>query len=302
MSIEKYNIEKLLAGKRIYDFFSAHYSEKELHSIQNLISGDLYLLPVIDDSNIAAFVIWGYHILDAARNAGLESIYCRNIAGKNYSQLQKLEIALKLEGRTDKYTWPEKEKIYLFIGDIPDTANDSLLYLVQSGSSFMPSAALYSSLPWFIKKMTGNDLLDLKTAKTCSNIPEDGFRLLEKSITGQTFSQRRIFLVCISEIIKRYSMDEKKSCELIERVVSQSDPAAAAGRLRYPELSANEDVFNKFCSTYLKNSGIKLRNPPYFEGDSYSVDFSFSSRKQLDKIIASLETLRDKSDDIFRLL
>ncbi len=299
MIIEKHNIKKLLEGKRVFDFFSSHYAKSGKSETGHLMDKGLYTLPFIENGE----VIWGYHIIEEALRAGLDEIFCGSTGNTPLSTKQKLEAALLSESRRDKYTWDEKERLYLFIAsELKGETDEYLLGLVQQGGSFIPSAALYLSLPGYMKELVAKELVDLKTAKSCSGIAEEAFRVLEKHLLIQTFSKRRIMLVNFAELIKRDSLEVDGAKVLAERITAEDDPYAAIERLRYPDLAAGNEEFSLFCNENLGNTGIRLKNPPYFEGDSYSVEFSFRSVKQLERIIASLGKLKEKADEIFRLL
>lgn len=293
MNILEFNIKELLCADRLMDFFSTCQEDEQV------INKGLYDLPFVDGIN----VVWGFHILEAASKAGMERIYCRNLESNNLTMKEKLETALQAEGRADRYSWSEKEKIYLFIENIlHGEADEQLLRLVQGGGSFIPSVLIYSSLPDFMKNTVEKGLADLKTARSCVNIPEKAFKLIEEYISSLSFSKRRIMLVNISEIISRNTLGEKESVKLVKEIMASEEPSSEAEMRRYPGLTGSFRQFDAFCSLNLKNTGITLKSPPWFEGDAYAVSFSFKSAKHLGKIIASLEKLKENSDEIFRLL
>ena len=153
MNILEFNIKELLCADRLMDFFSTCQEDEQVINI------GLYDLPFVDGIN----VVWGFHILEAASKAGMERIYCRNLESNNLTMKEKLETALQAEGRADRYSWSEKEKIYLFIENIlHGEADEQLLRLVQGGGSFIPSVLIYSSLPDFMKNTVEKGLADLK--------------------------------------------------------------------------------------------------------------------------------------------
>ena len=304
MNIDSQNIckeepGKLLDSSHIFDFFSINYDDYKNQETIELLKKELYPLPVIDNE----FIIWGFHIIDAAAEIGLKSLLCRNINLKKLSIEEKLLVALQCENRCNNYSWDEKENIYMFINkELDGKASNSVLLLIQQEGLFINSVSLYNSFPAIIKDFIKKDIIDLKTAKNCSNIPKDGLELLEPYLLTLSFSNRRIILTNISEIIEKRFLDNEKSFSFIKEILKEENPFEVAVIARYPELSSCTEKFNNFNSVVLKGSGIKLKQPPYFEGNSYSVEFSFKSKKHLGKIIDRLSYLKEKCDEIFELL
>ena len=291
--------EKLLNSSRSFDFFSVSYNERKNHEIIELLKKELYPLPIIDNE----LVIWGFHIINAALKAGTENLLCRNINSKKLSEEERLLIALQCENRCNNYSWDEKEKIYLFIQkELGGKVSNSVLSLIQQEGVFINSVSLYNSFSSVLKTYVKKDIIDLKTAKNCCNIPENSLELLEPYLLTLSFSNRRIILTNISEIIKKRTLDNEKSFFLIKEILKEENPLDAVVKARYPELISCTEKFNQFNSIVLKDSGIKLKHPPYFEGSSYNVEFSFKSKKHLDKIIKRLLDLKEKSNEIFELL
>ncbi|MDX9801819.1 MAG: hypothetical protein RBT69_10840 [Spirochaetia bacterium] len=298
MDIKEFNVDDLLSSERLMDFFTPFHGDGQVQN-QLPVKNGLYDLPFVDGTN----VVWGFHILEAAAEEGMDRIYCRDLKKHNPSIREKLGTALLAEGRKDSYSWAEKERIYLFIKNVlPGDPDERLLALVQGGGSFIPSAVIYSSLPHYLKNLVEKGMVDLKTAKNCVNIPEKAFKLIEEYFNNLSFSKKRIMLVNISEIISRNTLDEKGSCNLAKEIMAGAEPSSEAEKRRYPDLSDSFSQFDAFCAENLKNTGITLKSPPWFEGDSFTVSFTFKSAKQLERIISSLERLKGKTDEIFRLL
>jgi len=290
---------KLLNSSRLYDFFAINYDSSGDPETIELLKKELYPLPVIDNE----LVIWGFHIINAAVKIGLENLLCRNVHSKKLSKEEKLLTALQCENRCNNYSWDEKERIYMFIDkELDGKAGNSVLSRIQHEGLFIKSVSIYNYLPAIIKNFIKKDIIDLKTAKNCSNITKECLELLEPYLLTLSFSNRRIFLTNISEIIRKRVLDNNKSFFLVKEILKEENPFEVAVIARYPELSSCMEKFNHFNSDVLKGSGIKLKQPPYFEGNSYSVEFSFRSKKHLEKIINKLSYLKEKCDEIFELL
>ena len=292
-------LEKLLNSSPVFDFFTIIHDKNKNNEIIELVKKELYPLPVIDDE----LVIWGFHIINAAEKTGVKKLLCRNINSQKASKEEKLLIALQCENRCNNYSWDEKEKIYLFINkELGGKAGNSVLSLIQQEGLFINSVSLYNSLPVILKNFIKNDIIDLKTAKNCINIPENGWHLLEPYLLTLSFSNRRIILTNISEIIKKRALSGEMSFLFVKEILKEESPLDAVIKTRYPDFSSCTEKFNQFNSIVLKDSGIKLKHPPYFEGNSYNVEFSFGSKKHLEKIIKRLLDLKEKCDEIFELL
>ena len=298
-NIYKKELGKLLDSSRIFDFFTLNHDDCKNYEIIELLKKDLYPLPVIDNES----VIWGFHIINAAAEIGLETLLCRNVDSKKLLIEEKLLIALQCENRCNNYSWDEKEKIYLFINkELNGKASNAILSLIQQEGLFINSVSFYNSLSPILKDFIKRDIIDLKTAKNSSNIPKQAWELLGPYLLTLSFSNRRIILTNISEIIKKRFLDSDRSFYFVREILKEENPFEIAIIARYPELSSCTQKFNDFNSAVLKGSGIKLKQPPYFEGSSYSVEFSFKSKKHLGKIIDRLLYLKEKCDEIFELL
>ncbi|MCL2293739.1 MAG: hypothetical protein FWC36_02580 [Spirochaetes bacterium] len=302
-------LEKLLKSSRTYDFFAKYYDDEGYcrQEIIELVKKDLYPLPVVDNEN----VVWGFHIIAAAAKLGIKNLLCRSLnsqaLSKEFSKEEKLLITLQCENRKNNYSWEEKEKIYLFIvKELDGKVSDSVLSRIQHEGLFMNSVSLYNSFPAHLKNLIQKNIVDLKTAKNCTAINERAWEELEPYLLTLTFSNRRIFLTNLSELLKKNALDKEfdssKSFSFVKKLLEKKNPLEAVFKARYPDFSSCTERFNQFNSEVLKDSGIKLKQPPYFEGNSYSVEFSFRSKKHLEKIINRLSVLKEKSDEIFRLL
>jgi hypothetical protein len=90
--------------------------------------------------------------------------------------------------------------------------------------------------------------------------------------------------------------------ELIDEALSQPDPVAALSRRRYPSLTELSDRLERIRSETIEKSGVELSEPPYFEGERYSVSFTFAGSEELDRRIAALERLKSRTRELQDLL
>ena len=285
MEIDEIEPKKFLRNNE-YDFFLSEY----------FVNGDIYPLPVLSGENI----VWGHSVLRNAAEKGFETVYCRRINGVPESNLI---TALELENRKDSYSWAEKENLLNFINkNSVDKNKLEINRLVQSEGSFISHTENYVLLPEEMKILVNNNTIDIKTAKKALGIPCGIFKKCVPLIKKITYSRRRLFIDYVSEILKKGFLSRDDVSVMIDNASLQDDPFDYVSLQRYPHLRNMENSFHEYTERNLKGSGIMLKAPPWFEGNSFSVSFSFSSDKQLGRIIEKLDNIRKTSDEIFRLL
>lgn len=78
----------------------------------------------------------------------------------------------------------------------------------------------------------------------------------------------------------------------------------ALHELRYPLFSAHEQRFQETVRRLRLPPQIKLRPPPYFEGQQYQVTFGFRSRQELQQVVRRLleAAAHEAVDDLLTLL
>ncbi len=286
MIIEKIRISKLAGSGDDYDFFN----------YEAAADNDLYSLPLLSDN----VLIWGHNTVRSV-SGRMDDIYCRIIEG---SADENLAAALKAESRTDSYSWFEKEKILDFMKkNSIDPEKSEAPGLVQTEGSFIPNTEKFSALCSMLKENVNNNTVDLKTALKLEMLGDTEAAGKIIDITGDySFSRKRLFINYIVEIKKKGELGREEIISLLDEISASDDPFESAAFKRYPSLMRLENEFSSYLEKYLKGSGIQLKSPPFFEGGSYSVQFSFKSEKQLSRIIEHLEKVRKTSDEIFRLL
>lgn len=286
MNIIKTEISELENTESNYNFFT---KKTDYHS-------DIYPLPLISGRK----TIWGHQIIQDAASNGELFVFCRHISGDAESNLI---YALKMENRTDSYSWREKENILQFIDENRiDRKNTDILTLVQLEGSFIPNTEKYSELTESLKLIVEKDILDLKTALKLELLNNPMIEKTVDIIRDFSFSRKRLFINYIVETLKKNDKNEEEIDAILDKASSSDDPFEYVALMRYPALKRLENEFASYTEKYLKGSGIQLKPPPYFEGGGYSLQFSFKSKKQLGKIIERLEKVRETSDEIFRLL
>ncbi len=245
-------------------------------------------------------LVWGFHIVREALKMGIEEFPCMETAG---APCDLLCIALKLENRCNYFSWKEKESVLEFItknGCLDREKEISLL--IQTEGSFIPNTVKFISLNSYFKKAVNSNNLDIKTAETIHNIPENVYSIFSEKSACFSFSIKRKMLLFLSETAARDMLSNSALYELTEKILTSCDPYKEIYKTRYPELSNMEDTFTKIKNNYLKGTGIQLKAPPGFEGDAFTVSFPFRNKKQLTRIIEQLKILEEADEELFSLL
>ncbi len=243
-------------------------------------------------------IVWGFGILSQAASYGLEKLMCTNVEGDS---IDLLRIALSLEGRCGEYSWEEKERILGFLKKrkIIHRAEE-VSPLVNGRGSFVSQTESYIGLSKSLKSMVNKGLLDLKTAVYLEGIPEALCTRFEKTEALLSLSERRQVLVMLFEIWKRDALSDAELLVLAEEVLSSDEPKRIAEALRYRELHFMEETLQTIRSRIGK--GIRVDAPPHFEGDAFTVSFSFQTMEEFDKKMLRLGKLKDSGEELFALL
>jgi len=286
-------IKKLKKMKSPLDLFSSQILYDE-----TLIEKGIYPpLPIYGD-----VIVWGYKIIRQAEKKDIRELSCIEIYDKH--PLEHLKIALKLENRWGNYSWTEKVKIleYLKEYDLLQEAFHISKYIEENGdSSWIKKAQIYKSLPKNLKSMIEREHIDFKTASLVKELDDDIFLSLENS--GHfSFTEKRLLLTYFFEVVKRDNLNSPKSIDLFKNLLASPGPLVKLKELRFPELSHMEKRYNTLYEKYVAKEGFRMTHPPYFEGDSFSITFSFNSLESLDKKIKKIQYLQDHIDEFFSLL
>lgn len=253
-------------------------------------------LPVMGE-----YLVWGFRLIGLFRAAG--------VAGVRTVRLPEdptgaIAAALKLEDRRDGYSWREKEGIAQLVErfGLSGPEKSRIEGLVQSKGSFLIMIEQYRALPVELKRMVDADRMDVKTAWTVRDLPEEALIRLGALSSDMSFSRRRELFVMAREVVMRDSLGENGISSLLRRLEESGDPTEAVRKERFPGLESLEDSFAVFRERVLSGSGIEVRPPKYFEGSRFSVSFSFESDRQLDRILEKLHTVRENTYELSRLL
>lgn len=252
-------------------------------------------------------LVWGFNLLCSAAKAGYSSLPVVRIIKKPLIEL--LRVAIILEDRAGNFNWGEMEKICNLLvkkgsGQLFNSLSPFLLG--HEDSRLFTRVKQFSSLKTQLKVLVDEKLIDLKTALNCNNwqaaLIEDIGALLRSGENTLSFSKRRIILNQLLEVSVKQRIPEKRILSLVRNTLNTADPCKTAKALRFPELTAMEERFLELKGKSLTGTGIKLTSPSYFEGESFNISFSFSSKRALEKKINYLKTFAEKTNELFEFL
>lgn len=245
--------------------------------------------------------VWGFNIARSAIRSGIGDLVCTTLQG---SAETALLTALKLENRTGKYTWEER----LAIADLAETLNVSVAgagnavsIAVDGDGGFLTRIAEFRGLPPWLRVLVAEKRLDLKSATRIDTIPREVCEQVS-AYSGFSFSEFRLFLTDLSEVLLRDSVSADQAISLTATLLEAVKPLKALAEVRYPALSDTHRRFAHIEREYVDNTGIKVDPPAYFEGDSYTVTFSFRNGAELKRKSEVLGRLVEACDRLEELL
>ncbi len=156
----------------------------------------------------------------------------------------------------------------------------------------------FSQLPIPLQQFVAEDKIDLKTALRVKTLPLEILNHVIPFLDNRSFSERRIFLQLLYEILQRDRLDTKKGVELARHLTHLAKPLEELYRIRYPELHRLEETYHGTVDSVLKGTGIKVSPPPNFEGTRFKVEFSFEKGSQLKRKALVLQKLSEMIDPV----
>ncbi|MBN2441613.1 MAG: hypothetical protein JXJ04_09700 [Spirochaetales bacterium] len=292
--MNKWPIEKLNALSKDLDFF-------EEHTIVDpqLLNFSLYC-PVSLSGN---FLVHGFALLEQAKAGNISELSVIELPAMEKKQM--VSLALKREARGGHYSWTEVERIMNFLSS-PDEVDNFLITLIagHDDSHFLEKWIDYRSYSLPLKQCINEEIIDFKTAQKISSLPSGVFTSIldYKNSHRISFSEIRIFLTTLYEISRRDSLTEQAVEEICRSLLAEDHPVEGIKKIRYPELTGMYEDFKSVRDSLVKAKGVTLTEPPFFEGNSFKVEFYFQSKQQLEKRIKVLKNLQEKADELFKLL
>jgi hypothetical protein len=272
--------------------------------VPELIEKNLYPpLPICSDT-----LIWGFEILRSARRQRLRQMNCLVIP--SCPRFEMLSLAVKLENRAGSFSWPEKQRMLAFLSTSEHLTDG--FPLVELFSDLSPlieghrdpqlaaKIAEFAALPQGLKTLVAEGQVDLKSAVRARSLPQEVFTGLQGGTL--TFSQRRQFLNELFEVSRKRKLTRGEIRDVAARAFRDRRPVEMVHRLRFPTLTELESRFSALEEQLLKGSGVRVKPPPYFEGDAFSVEFQFNNSKSFNRKLNALRSLQGHLDALFELL
>ena len=272
--------------------------------LPELIEKNLYPpLPICSDT-----LIWGFEILRSARRQRLRQMNCLVIP--SCPRLEMLSLAVKLENRAGSFSWPEKQRMLAFLSTSEHLSDGfSLIELFTDLSPLIEGhrdpqlaakIAEFSALPQGLKALVAEGQVDLKSAVRVRSLPQEVFTGLQGGTL--TFSQRRQFLNELFEVSRKRKLTRGEIRDVAALAFRDRRPPETVHQLRFPTLTELESRFSALEEQLLKGSGVRVKPPPYFEGDAFSVEFQFNNSKSFNRKLNALRSLQGHLDALFELL
>ena len=248
-------------------------------------------------------LVHGFSLLEKAKKLGVQGLYVIELRGMDTHGL--LLTCLRCESRPGHYSWPEKARITALYS--PEELRDQTIIKLIEGHDdpyFYKKIGAYNNFTPSLKTLVDKEILDFKTAVKIRDLPDNVFSALLdwKKNKKPSFSTIRIFSTNLYEISQRDHIDKSAIIKLCRELLSEKNPEKAVKKVRNPELTGLYERLNRVREQVLKTTGVELKEPPYFEGDSFEVRFCFNTKKQLEKKIQALNGLKERTDELFELL
>lgn len=280
----------------------------DLFTASSPVPGELLRAGLVPPLPVSSGLLaWGFALLKAARAAGLDCLACRDLPGLGRAEL--LELALRLEGRAGAYRWSEKQALLGF-ARASGFSLDALAPLIEGRAEprLEERIGQFAGLPPALQRMVEQGELDLRAAVEVRELPEQALKAAAQS--GLSFSERREFLRLLLEIGGRDRLSGAQLDELARTALASRRGAAQAGRealaalreLRSPLLADLRRRWKALERELLSASGVALEPPPYFEGDSIQVSFSFRTRASLSRRLRALDRVEERCDELLSFL
>lgn len=255
----------------------------------------------------AGLLAWGFALFKAARDAGLDRLACRSLQGLGRAEL--LALALRLEDRAGAYRWSEKQALLGF-ARASGFSLGSLAPLIEGRAEARLEERIgqFAALPPALRRMVDRGELDLRAALEVRELPEQALDAAAQS--RLSFSERRAFLQLLQEIGGRDQLSDSQLISLAQAALASRRAAAQAGpkalaalrELRSPVLSDLRRRWSSLERELLSGSGVALAPPPFFEGDSLQVSFSFRTRAALARKLKALARVEERCDELLSFL
>ncbi|HUX13963.1 MAG TPA: hypothetical protein VMW87_13110 [Spirochaetia bacterium] len=287
-------VDILASGRRDRDLFpDAPMPDSEL-----LAGG--YHPPVLVRAS-DELVLWGWSVIRVAEKLGLEELPVAYFEG---SREDEYAIALRLEARTDRFSFRERELLLnaAVADQIAEETFERVLgpHIVSDGP-VVSVTRRFAALEPTLKRVVCDRLIDLKSAERVAAVPPGVVEraLAATAFRALSFSRRRQFFGLMAEIAIR---EPERLAQIVDAALESESPEKYLTERRYPRLTEYTNRFDRSRTQIERGSGLRIRAPEYFEGASYRLEIPFSSREELVERLDRARKIEGYCDELFSLL
>lgn len=231
-------------------------------------------------------------------NTFLMAFY-ENLASREFSLLEKAEILSKLK----KFGEDEKKIVrhYMPLLDIPSTL------------SHFDSFAAFSQFEPEVKKVIHEKNMPFPSVKLLAGFTPRERKFLLPLLAPLGQNKRKEILEDMKEISKKNDVSPEKilsSKEILDILgAERTSPLQKADKIRfllrkkrYPTLSAWNDSFDSLLRKLEWPKEIMIKPSQFFEGENFSITFSFKNQEELRASLLKLQELasREELSKIFK--
>ncbi len=246
-------------------------------------------------------VLWGWSVIRVAESLELDELPVIYFEG---SLEDEYATALRLEARTDRFTFRERELLYngAVTDQITEKAFEHLLGpKIASDGSFVSVTRRFAALDRTLKNAVADGLIDLKSAERVSTVPPQA---IERSLASAvfralSFSRRRHLFGLLAEIANR---EPERLAQIVDAALESGSPEKYLTERRYPRLTEHLNRFEKCRGEIEHGSGLRIHAPEYFEGASYRLEIPFRSKEELVERLGRARKVEGFCDELFSLL
>ncbi|NBC30210.1 MAG: hypothetical protein GVY29_09505 [Spirochaetes bacterium] len=226
---------------------------------------------------------------------------------------------LELEGgggRDADYSWGELAALSDLCASLGVELDREISHAAAGDGALAAKLARFQTLPEPLRRDVDAGRVDLRTAEQLAAHAADHASDAVARAESLSFSKRRRLLRLAVETLRREQSRARAPrgadgapaagapslLDLVDHALSSPDPVAAISRRRYPSFTELSDRLQTIRSQTVEKSGVELSEPPHFEGERYTVQFSFASGEELERRIAALERLKSRTRELQDLL
>jgi len=176
--------------------------------------------------------VGGRAVAGAARDWNAAAVPVREIDEAELPPREAFILCLRLENRRDRYSPREMETLAAVMEDlgIPDT--DPVAGGLVSSRGALRQAARRTRLRPAARELASEEKIDIKTAEGLDGVPDGVLLRLRPALDGMSFSERRMFLGSLNEVLLRDAPGDPE--ELAERLAAADNPSEVLREIRFP--------------------------------------------------------------------